>query len=87
VCVDVMYSGEYNVCGVTLSVHPHCQTTVGIIIFTYIHKKYITPTHTKSIISWNTLISKDPADSRSSEISPTRTDLKFYFFKYRPIQK
>jgi hypothetical protein len=23
VCVDVMYSGEYDVCDVTLSVHPH----------------------------------------------------------------
>jgi hypothetical protein len=23
VCVDVMYSGGYDVCGVTLSVHPH----------------------------------------------------------------
>jgi hypothetical protein len=23
VCVGVMYSGEYDVCGVTLSVHPH----------------------------------------------------------------
>jgi hypothetical protein len=25
VCVGVMYSGEYDVCGVTPSVHPHCQ--------------------------------------------------------------
>jgi hypothetical protein len=23
VCVGVMYSGEYDVCGVTLIVHPH----------------------------------------------------------------
>jgi hypothetical protein len=23
VCIGVMYSGEYDVCGVTLSVHPH----------------------------------------------------------------
>jgi hypothetical protein len=23
VCVGVMYSGEYDVCDVTLSVHPH----------------------------------------------------------------
>jgi hypothetical protein len=25
VCVVVMYSGEYDVCDVTLSVHPHGQ--------------------------------------------------------------
>jgi hypothetical protein len=36
VCVGVMHSGEYDVCDVTLSVHPHraswkvCLTTVGI---------------------------------------------------------
>ena len=36
-CVGVMYSGEYDVCDVTLSVHPHraswkvnCLATVGI---------------------------------------------------------
>ena len=35
-CVGVMYSGEYDVCDVTLSVYPHqasskiCLTTVGI---------------------------------------------------------
>jgi hypothetical protein len=34
--VDVAYSGEYDVCSVTLSVHPHrasgkvCLTTVGV---------------------------------------------------------
>ena len=34
VCVGVMYSGEYDVCDFTLSVHPHrakiCLTTEGI---------------------------------------------------------
>ena len=36
VCVGVMYSGEFDVCGVTPSVHSHqaswnvCLTTVGI---------------------------------------------------------
>ena len=26
VCVGVVYSGEYDVCGVTLSAHPHRAT-------------------------------------------------------------
>jgi hypothetical protein len=30
VCVDVMYSGEYDVCDVTLSVHPHRESTLRI---------------------------------------------------------
>jgi hypothetical protein len=44
VCVGFMYSGEYDVCDVTLSVHPHranrkvCLTTAGIEPATFIKK-------------------------------------------------
>jgi hypothetical protein len=43
VCVGVMYSGEYDVCDVTLSVHPHwaswkvCLATVGIEPATFVN--------------------------------------------------
>ena len=41
VCVGVMYSGQYGVCDVTLSIHPHraswkvCLATVGIELATF----------------------------------------------------
>ena len=56
-CVGVVYSGEYDVCDVTLSVYPHhvCDVTlsvyphvIGVTSQTSYSPEYTTPTQKKS---------------------------------------
>ena len=66
-----MYSGEYDACDVTLSVHPH-RASLKNMAGHGGNRTYITPTQKKIIL----LDCIDIEGTRlSSEISHTRTDL------------
>jgi hypothetical protein len=54
-CVGVMYSGEYDVCDVTLSVYPHSVSTSGKLE-RYVSKtvallRFVTPAEASEITS------------------------------------
>ena len=48
VCVGVMYSGEYDVCDVTLSVH----SLSGLKVYVYTHLDYVRPKYTSKLINF-----------------------------------